>query len=123
MQTPPIMSAEEWKGASERFLAKENAHSKAHDALVAERRRMPWMEIPATDPIPCLLRARRRPMAGTGLRRLPLDRRSGCPPRPSERARDKSLAFVSRAPQPDAELTAKSATACSGRGRLLQSLG
>src|ERR1700754_3507518 len=45
MHTPPIVSAEEWKAASKRLLVKEKAHSKAHDALVAERRRMPWMSV------------------------------------------------------------------------------
>ena len=45
MKTPPIVSAEEWKAASARFLVKEKAHSKARDTLVAERRRMPWMAV------------------------------------------------------------------------------
>lgn len=45
MRTPPIVSAEEWKAGSKRFLAKEKAHSKARDALVSERRRLPWTEI------------------------------------------------------------------------------
>ena len=40
MQTPPIVSAEEWKAASEQLLVKEKAHSKARDALAAERRRI-----------------------------------------------------------------------------------
>ena len=45
MQTPPIVSAEEWKAASEQLLVKEKAHCRARDALAAERRRMPWMAV------------------------------------------------------------------------------
>ena len=45
MQTPPIVSAEEWKAASEQLLVKEKAHSRARDALAAERRRMPWLAV------------------------------------------------------------------------------
>src|SRR5688572_25701249 len=45
MQTPPIVSAEEWKAASMQLLVKEKAHSRARDALAAERRRMPWMAV------------------------------------------------------------------------------
>jgi predicted dithiol-disulfide oxidoreductase (DUF899 family) len=45
MQTPPIVSAEEWKAASEQLLVKEKAHTRARDALAAERRRMPWMAV------------------------------------------------------------------------------
>ena len=45
MQTPPVVSAEEWKAASAQLLVKEKAHSKARDALAAERRRMPWLAV------------------------------------------------------------------------------
>ena len=45
MQTPPIVSALEWKAARERMLVKEKAHTRARDALAAERRRMPWMAV------------------------------------------------------------------------------
>jgi len=45
MKTPPIVSAKEWTAARERMLVKEKATMRAHDALVAERRRMPWMAV------------------------------------------------------------------------------
>ena len=45
MQTPPIVSPQEWQAARERMLVKEKAHTRARDALAAERRRMPWMEV------------------------------------------------------------------------------
>jgi predicted dithiol-disulfide oxidoreductase (DUF899 family) len=44
-QTPPIVSPTEWKAARERLLGKEKAMLRAHDALAAERRRMPWMAV------------------------------------------------------------------------------
>lgn len=40
---PPVVSAEEWDAARDRLLAKEKAHTRARDALAAERRRMPWL--------------------------------------------------------------------------------
>ena len=42
---PPIVSPEEWEAARARMHAKEKAHSRARDALAAERRRMPWMAV------------------------------------------------------------------------------
>ena len=42
---PPIVSAEEWNTAWRQMLVKEKAAMKAHDALTAERRRMPWMAV------------------------------------------------------------------------------
>lgn len=44
-QTPPIVSPEAWQAAWERMRAKEKAHSRARDALAAERRRMPWLAV------------------------------------------------------------------------------
>lgn len=43
MQTPAIVSPQEWEAARQRLLVKEKAHTRARDALAAERRRMPWM--------------------------------------------------------------------------------
>jgi predicted dithiol-disulfide oxidoreductase (DUF899 family) len=43
--TPPVVTAAEWAKEHARMLAKEKAHLKAHDALAAERRRMPWMAV------------------------------------------------------------------------------
>lgn len=42
---PPIVSPEDWKAAWERMLAREKAHTRARDALAAERRRMPWLAV------------------------------------------------------------------------------
>lgn len=45
MQTPPVVSPEEWAAAHRRMLVKEKAHMRAGDAIAAERRRMPWMAV------------------------------------------------------------------------------
>jgi predicted dithiol-disulfide oxidoreductase (DUF899 family) len=45
MDMPPIVSPEEWAAAREQLLAKEKAHTRARDALAAERRRMPRMAV------------------------------------------------------------------------------
>ena len=41
MQTPPIVSPEEWETARQHMLVKEKEFTHARDALAAERRRMP----------------------------------------------------------------------------------
>jgi len=45
MNTPPIVSPQEWITAREQLLVKEKEHTRARDALAAERRRMPWMAV------------------------------------------------------------------------------
>ncbi|MET0701134.1 MAG: DUF899 domain-containing protein, partial [Mycobacterium sp.] len=45
MKTPPVVSAQEWEAAHQEMLVKEKAQMRAHDALAAERRRMPWMAV------------------------------------------------------------------------------
>jgi predicted dithiol-disulfide oxidoreductase (DUF899 family) len=45
MNTPPIVSAQEWKAARDELLVKEKEVFRARDALAAERRRMPWLEV------------------------------------------------------------------------------
>ncbi len=45
MKTPAVVTAEAWKDAWERLRRKEKAHSRARDALAAERRRMPWLAV------------------------------------------------------------------------------
>ena len=45
MKTPPIVSPREWEAARQQLLVKEKAQMRAHDALTAERRRMPWMSV------------------------------------------------------------------------------
>jgi predicted dithiol-disulfide oxidoreductase (DUF899 family) len=45
INTPPIVSQQEWVAAHQRLLAKEKAFTKSRDALAAERRRMPWLAV------------------------------------------------------------------------------
>jgi predicted dithiol-disulfide oxidoreductase (DUF899 family) len=45
MNTPPIVSAQEWAAAHQQLLVKEKQVMRAHDALAAERRRMPWLAV------------------------------------------------------------------------------
>jgi predicted dithiol-disulfide oxidoreductase (DUF899 family) len=124
MQNPPIVSAGEWKAASQRMHDKEKAHSRARDALAAERRRMPWLamekeyrfvgpegELSLLD----LFEGRRqlivyRAFFEPGVSRWPERACIGCSmvadqvAHPAHlNARDTSLAFVSRAPQADIE--------------------
>lgn len=122
MQTPPIVSAEEWRAASARLLAKEKAHTRARDALAAERRRMPWLAVekdyafvgPEGElSLLGLFQGRRqlilyRAFFEPGVSRWPERACIGCSmvadqvAHPAHlHARDTSLAFVSRAPQAD----------------------
>lgn len=45
---PPIVSPEEWRSAHEEFLKKEKEFTRKRDALNAERRRLPMVEIKKT---------------------------------------------------------------------------
>jgi predicted dithiol-disulfide oxidoreductase (DUF899 family) len=45
MDTPPIVSPQEWEAARQQLLVKEKAMTRARDALAAERRRMPWLAV------------------------------------------------------------------------------
>lgn len=45
MNTPPIVSPQEWQAARDEMLVKEKAFTRSRDALAAERRRMPRMAI------------------------------------------------------------------------------
>ena len=45
MNTPPIVSRQEWDSAREEMLVKEKQLTRARDALAAERRRMPMMAV------------------------------------------------------------------------------
>jgi predicted dithiol-disulfide oxidoreductase (DUF899 family) len=42
MRKPEIVSAAEWEAARERLLVREKEMTRARDALAAQRRRMPW---------------------------------------------------------------------------------
>lgn len=45
MKTPPVVSKDEWMAARQNLLKKEKELTHARDALAAERRRMPWVEV------------------------------------------------------------------------------
>jgi predicted dithiol-disulfide oxidoreductase (DUF899 family) len=45
MDMPPIVSPQEWESARQRLLVKEKELTRARDALAAERRRMPWTAV------------------------------------------------------------------------------
>ena len=45
MNTPSVVSAQDWEAARQQLLVKEKALTHARDALAAERRRMPWQAV------------------------------------------------------------------------------
>src|SRR5258706_14931349 len=45
MNTPPIVSPQEWQAAREQLLVKKKALTRARDVLAAGRRRMPWTAV------------------------------------------------------------------------------
>jgi len=45
MNTPPIVSADEWEAARQQLLVKEKELTRARDAMAAARRRMPWLAV------------------------------------------------------------------------------
>ena len=45
MNTPPVVSPQEWEAARQQLLVKEKELTRAHDAMAAERRRMPWLAV------------------------------------------------------------------------------
>ncbi|MFF4834918.1 DUF899 domain-containing protein [Streptomyces sp. NPDC001315] len=45
MKTPPIVSLQEWEAARRQLLADEKQLTRARDALAAKRRRMPWLTV------------------------------------------------------------------------------
>jgi predicted dithiol-disulfide oxidoreductase (DUF899 family) len=124
MDMPPIVSPEEWTAAREQLLVKEKAHTRARDALAAERRRMPRMAVekdyrfdgpdgPVT--LLDLLEGRRQLIVyrfffEPGVAGWPESGCRGCSFVADQvahlahlNARDTTLAFVSRAPQADIE--------------------
>jgi predicted dithiol-disulfide oxidoreductase (DUF899 family) len=122
MKTPPIVRPQEWNAARQAMLVKEKAALRAHDALVAERRRMPWMaadrayvfqgpegQMSLLD----LFEGRRqlilyRAFFEPGVHGWPDHACVGCSLGADQvsdlrhlHARDTTLAYLSRAPQPD----------------------
>ena len=45
MDTPAIVSGQEWESALQEMLVKEKQFTHARDALAAMRRRMPWTRV------------------------------------------------------------------------------
>lgn len=45
MDTPPVVSPEEWTTARDALLRREKAATRLRDELAADRRRLPWVEI------------------------------------------------------------------------------
>jgi predicted dithiol-disulfide oxidoreductase (DUF899 family) len=45
MKTPSIVTPQEWEAARQQLLVKEKELTHARDALAAQRRRMPWVEV------------------------------------------------------------------------------
>ena len=122
MKTPTVVSPDAWSTAWQEMLVKEKALMRARDALTAERRRMPWMAVEKTYEF-------EGPQGKVSLLDLFEDRRQlilyrafyepgvfGWPERACRgcsmvadqvpnlshlNARDTTLAYISRAPQPD----------------------
>jgi predicted dithiol-disulfide oxidoreductase (DUF899 family) len=122
MQSPNIVSPEAWEAARQALLVKEKAHTRAGDALAAERRRMPWTAVEKTyafegpdGPVSLLdlFEGRRqlivyRAFFEPGVHGWPDYGCRGCSLVADQvshlahlNARDTTLAFVSRAPQAD----------------------
>jgi len=122
MNTPPIVTPEEWETARAELLVKEKELTRARDALAAERRRMPWMEVGKVYAfegpngkvsLPELFEARRqlivyRAFFEPGVFGWPEHACRGCSMVADQvadvahlNARDTTLVFVSRAPQAD----------------------
>ena len=125
MDMPPIVAPEEWTAAREQLLVKEKELTRARDALAAERRRMPRMAVekdyrfdgpdgPVT--LLDLFEGRRQLIVyrfffEPGVADWPEGACRGCSVVTGDQlsqlahlnARDTTLVFVSRAPQPDIE--------------------
>jgi predicted dithiol-disulfide oxidoreductase (DUF899 family) len=122
MNMPPIVSPQEWEAAREELLVKEKELTRARDALAAERRKMPWMAVdkaysfdgPAGKvSLLDLFEGRRqlivyRAFFEPGVFGWPDHACRGCSLGADQvahvahlNARDTTLVFASRAPQPD----------------------
>jgi predicted dithiol-disulfide oxidoreductase (DUF899 family) len=122
--TPPIVSPQEWEAARQRLLVKEKALTHARDAMAAERRRMPWMAVEKAYlfdgphgkvSLLDMFEGRRqlivyRAFFEPGVYGWPVHACRGCSLMADQvahlthlNARDTTLAYASRAPQPDIE--------------------
>jgi len=124
IENPKIVSQEEWLAARERLLASEKQLTHQRDALAAERRRMPWMAVEkqyefdgpkGKASLLDLFEGRRqlivyRAFFEPGVFGWPDHACRGCSLGADQvsnlahlNARDTTLVFASRAPQPDIE--------------------
>src|SRR5216683_1013566 len=124
MKTPPIVSPQKWEAARQQLLVKEKALTRARDALAAERRRMPWLAVKKNyefdgpkgkASLLDLFEGRRqlivyRAFFEPGVFGWPDHACRGCSLGADQaahlahlNARDTTLAYASRAPQPDIE--------------------
>src|SRR6476620_73289 len=124
MEMPKVVSSQEWEAARQKLLAKEKELTHARDALAAERRRMPWMAVEkeyncdgpkGKASLLDLFGGRRqlivyRAFFEPGVKGWPDHACRGCSMVADQvahvahlNARDTTLAFASRAPQPDIE--------------------
>ena len=122
MNAPPIVSPQEWEAARQRLLVKEKELTRARDALAAERRRMPWLAVDkeyafegpeGKVSLRDLFGGRRqlivyRAFFEPGVSGWPEHACRGCSMVADQvahvahlNARDTTLVFASRAPQPD----------------------
>jgi predicted dithiol-disulfide oxidoreductase (DUF899 family) len=120
IDTPPIVSRQEWEAARQQLLVKEKSLTRARDALAAERRRMPWIAVETKYPFDGpegkvslldLFQGRRqliiyRAFFEPGVFGWPDNACRGCSLGADQvahlahlNARDTTLAYVSRAPQ------------------------
>src|SRR3954466_2645551 len=124
MRTAPTVPAQEGEAAPPRLLAKEKELTRARDAMAAERRRMPWLRVEkdyrfdgphGRVGLPDLFEGRRqlivyRALPAPGVFGWPDHACRGCSLVADQvahvahlHARDTTLVFASRAPQPDIE--------------------
>ena len=124
MNTPPVVSVQEWETARQQLRVREKEVMRAHDALAAGRRRMPWLAVDkryefdgpeGRASLLDLFAGRRqlivyRAFFEPGVHGWPEHACRGCSMIADHignlahlNARDTTLVFVSRAPQPDIE--------------------
>ena len=128
MKTRPIVTPEEWEAARQQLLVKEKELTRARDAMAAARRRMPWLEVEkeyvfdgpkGKASLRDLFDGRRqlivyRAFLEPGVHGWPDHACVGCSLVADQvahvahlNARDTTLVFASRAPQPDIERVKK----------------
>ena len=124
MNTPPVVSVQDWEAARQQLRVREKEVMRTHDALAAERRRMPWLVVDkryefdgpeGRAGLLDLFAGRRqlivyRAFFEPGVHGWPEHACRGCSMIADHignlahlSARDTTLVFASRAPQPDIE--------------------